>query len=84
MAAVTNWFLLGVNLRLPKHELSKIQQNYAHQGNDQQRVEMLDLWLRRTPNATWEDVVDALQQMGENTVAENIREKYIRKRSKLY
>ena len=84
LVTVINWFLLGINLGLPKHELSKIQQNYAHQGNDQQRVEMLYLWLQRTPNATWEDVVRALQQMGENVVAENIREKYIRGRSKLY
>ena len=77
LATVINWFFLGINLGLQKHELSKIQQNYAHQGSDQQRLEMLYLWLQRTPNATWEDVVDALQQMGENRVAENIREKYI-------
>ena len=82
LATVINWFLLGINLGLPKHELSKIQQSYASQGNDQQRLEMLYLWLQRTPNATWEDVVRALQQMGENTLAENIREKYIRGRSK--
>ena len=84
LATVINWFLLGINLGLPKYELSKIQQNYASQGIDQQRLEMLDLWLQRTPNATWEDVVRALQQMGENRVAENIHEKYIRGRSKLY
>ena len=83
LVTVINWFLLGINLGLPKHELSKIQQNYAHQGNDQQRVEMLYLWLQCTPNATWEEVVRALEQMGENRVAENIREKCIRGRSKL-
>ena len=33
---------------------------------------MLDLWLRRTLNATWEDVARALEQMGEKRVAENI------------
>ena len=83
LATVINWFLLGINLGLPKHELSKIQQSYASQGIDQQRLEMLYLWLQRTPNATWEDVVRALQQMGENAMAENIREKYIRRTSKL-
>ena len=83
LATVINWFLLGINLGLPKHELSKIQQNYASQGNDQQRLEMLYLWLQRTPNGKWEDVVDALEQMGETRVAENIHEKYIRGRSKL-
>ena len=82
LATVINWFLLGINLGLQKHELTKIERDY--QGNDRRRVEMLNLWLQRTPNATWEDVVDALQQMGENRVAENIREKYIRGRSKFY
>jgi len=81
LAAVTDWFSLGLNFGLQKHELTKIERDY--QGNDRRRVEMLDLWLHRTPNATWEDVVRALQQMGENTVAEIIREKYIRGRSKL-
>ena len=82
LASVIDWFSLGLNLGLQKHELTKIERDY--QGNDRRRVEMLDLWLHRTPNATWEDVVRALQQMGENVVAENIREKYIRRRSKLY
>ena len=82
LASVIDWFSLGLNLGLQKHELTKIERDY--QGNDRRRVEMLDLWLQRTPNATWEDVVRALQQMGENVVAENIREKYIRERSKLY
>ena len=80
LASVIDWFSLGLNLGLQKHELTKIERDY--QGNDRRRVEMLDLWLHRTPNATWEDVVRALQQMGENTVAEIIREKYIRGRSK--
>lgn len=82
LKTVTDWHQLGINLGVPADELRRIERDY--QGNDRRRVEMLDLWLRCTPNATWEDVVRALQQMGENTVAENIREKYIRKRSKLY
>ena len=82
LATVIDWFSLGINLGLQKHELTKIERDY--QGNDRRRVEMLYLWLQRTPNGTWEDVVDALQQMGANTVAENIREKYIRGKSKFY
>ena len=82
LATVIEWLSLGLNLGLQQHELAKIERDY--QGNDRRRLQMLNLWLQRTPNATWEDVVDALQQMGENTVAENIREKYIRGRSKLH
>ena len=75
LIAVVDWHKLGINLGLPKHELDKIQQDCAHLGNDRQRLEMLDKWLRHTPNAVWGDVVRALQQMGENRVAESIRQK---------
>ena len=82
LTTITNWYQLGLYLNLQTHDLSKIQQDHAHQGNDRQMVEMLSLWLRRTPNATWGDVVSALQQMRENRVAENIRQKHLRRASK--
>ena len=73
LATVVDWYQLGLNLGLPKHELTKIERDY--QGNDRRRLEMLDKWLRCTPNATWRDVVSALEQMGENRVAESIPQK---------
>ena len=73
LATVVDWYQLGLNLGLPKHELTKIERDY--QGNDRRRLEMLDKWLRCTPNATWRDVASALEQMGENSVAESIRQK---------
>ena len=81
LTTITNWYQLGLNLNLQMHELDKIQQDHAHQGNDRQMLVMLGLWLRRTPNATWEDVVSALQKMGENRVAENVRQKHNRRAS---
>ena len=76
LTTVTNWYRLGINLNLQSHELDKIQQSYVNPENDRRMLQMLDLWLRRTPNATWEDVVSALEQMGENRVAETILQKY--------
>ena len=73
---VTEWFQLGIKLGLQVHKLNKIRQDYH--GTDQQMLQMLDLWLRRTPSASWLDVVNALEEMEENTVARNIRQKYIR------
>ena len=70
LTAVVNWFQLGLNLGLLKYDLDKIQQK--NHENDRQRLEMLDLWLRRTPNAAMGDVVSALKQMGENRIAEDI------------
>ena len=83
LTTVTDWYRLGLYLDLKTHELGKIEQNYTNQGCDRRMLVMLALWLRSTPTATWKDVVSALQQMGENRVAENIRQKYIRGKSKL-
>lgn len=81
LQSVTNWYQVGINLDLETHNLDKIQ--HANEEIDQRRLQMLDLWLRRKLNDIWEDVVSALQQMGENGVAESIRQKYIEGRSKL-
>ena len=83
LTTVTDWYRLGLYLDLKTHELDKIEQNYTNQGCDRRMLVMLALWLRSTPTATWKDVVSALQQMGENRVAENIRQKYIKGKSKL-
>ena len=70
LETVIDWYILGLNLGLPKHLLDEIERDY--QGNNRRKTQMLDLWLRRTPNATRDDVIRALKQMGENSVAENI------------
>ena len=61
---------LGIQLGIPPHLLAEIQANHA--SNQRLKTETLDLWLRRTPNASWEHVVKALRQIGQNRVAENI------------
>ena len=71
---VTNWALLGINLGVPVYELTKITKDYK--GSDQQRLQMLNLWLQRTPTASWEEVVHALELMGEHREAERIQRKY--------
>ena len=80
LRTVTGWHRLGINLGLQTYELSRIEQDY--QGNKRRMLEMLDLWLQRPPATPWGDLANALQEMGENRVAESIRHKYIRGRSK--
>ena len=72
---VSDWHKLGVVLGISPPELRKIEQDY--QGSDRRKTEILDLWLRNTPSATWSTVVSALQQMKEHTVAERIQQKYL-------
>ena len=72
---VCNWYQLGIQLGVPTSELRKVEDEY--QRSDRRKSETLDTWLQQTPSASWSDVVSALQQMGENTVAESVRQKYI-------
>ena len=72
---VCNWHQLGIQLGIPTSELRKIEEDYAK--SDRRMTETLNAWLQRTPSAPWSDVVSALQQMGESTVAESVRQKYI-------
>ena len=81
LKTVTDWHRLGINLGLQTYELERIEQDY--QGNERRMLQMLDLWLQRPPTTPWGDLASALQQMGQNTVADGIRQKYIRGRSKL-
>ena len=74
LSTVVNWHQLGLNLGLLKQELDKIQQDY--QETDRQRLEMLGKWLQciSTPNSVRRKIVSALEQMGENRVAQSIRQ----------
>ena len=72
---VSDWYQLGIILGILPARLRKIEENYR--GNDRRKTETLDTWLQQTPNASWSDVVSALHQMGENTVAESVQQQYI-------
>ena len=76
LKTVTDWHTLGIHLGLQTYELMQIERD--HHGNERQKQEMLDLWLRRKPDAGWRDVVSALEEMEENRVAESIRRNYVR------
>ena len=73
--SVVNWQLLGVKLGLQDHELSTIEQDYRG-DNERCKSKMLGRWLQIAELPTWKAVVDALQQMGEHTVASKIQAKY--------
>lgn len=74
------WYQLGIKLGIQHHELKNIEKQY--QDVYRQLTETLVLWLQQTPNASWGNVVKALQDMRKNTLAERIRNTYIREASK--
>ena len=76
LANIVEWKKLGLNLGIQNFELTKIQANHPNEGCDGWKRETFSLWLQKTPSASWSDVVEALRQMGENSVVERIN-KYI-------
>ena len=39
---------------------------------DRQKLELFDLWLSRYPSASWDDVISALKEIGEDRIARDI------------
>ena len=76
LSDIFDWFTLGLNLGVPYHKLEEVRRNYSVEGHGALRRETLVLWLRRTSNASWRDVVQALRQMEEENVAGRIERKY--------
>ena len=77
LISVSDWRSLGLNLGVRDYELDQIQSSHPTEGCSRWRQETISLWLRHTPSASWENVVRALQMMGENTLAVRIHQTYI-------
>ena len=72
---VERWYELGVNLDFPGHQLREIEQD-SPRCSSRCKLEMLDKWLRKSENPSWEAVAKALYLMKEYAVANQIRKKY--------
>ena len=77
LVSVSGWRSLGLYLGVQDYELDRIERSHPIEGYDGWKRETFSLWLRRTPSASWIDVVGALRRIGENTTAEKIELKYI-------
>ena len=77
LISVRDWRSLGLNLGVRDYELDRIESSHPTEGCSRWMQETFSLWLRKTPSASWENVVKALRQMGENKVAAKIEQKYI-------
>ena len=76
LKSVSDWHSLGVHLDLKSHHLDTIEKN--HRGDDERcRTETLNSWLKNTTTPTWEAIVEALGQMEQGRVADEIQRKYI-------
>ena len=75
LRSVSDWHSLGIYLDLKTHQLNTIERN--HRGDDERcRTEMLAAWLDSTTTPAWEVIVEALGQMEQGRVADEIQRKY--------
>ena len=69
------WDTLGINLGLSVEEIQEIELD--HQTTSRRRSEMLNKWLKKELNPTWLMVLDALEKMSENRLANRLRNAYV-------
>ena len=76
-AEVTDWYMFGLYIGVPKKDLAQIEKQSSSQGSARCRAELFDVWMKRTPNASWELIAAALIKLGETVLAEKIRSRCV-------
>ena len=70
---VRNWFSLGVQLGIETNYLKQIERNYAWDP-ERCKIEVVEIWLRIDPEATWSKFAQAVEDMGVHArVVETLR-----------
>ena len=65
---VSDWYRLGLALKLNSYDLDIIEKDF--QGDTRkQTCKMFELWLRTQPDALYEQLIKALHEAGDETVA---------------
>jgi hypothetical protein len=65
---------LGLQLDLPESTLKLIDKH--HDSKDHLRM-MLSEWLQFDPEASWEKLATALEKIGKNAIAANVRREFV-------
>ena len=67
-----DWYMFGQNLDIPLFKLDGFKDD---KGVDQCFSNMLNKWLNKGP--CWEDLIEALKQIGNKRLATEIEKKYL-------
>ena len=71
---VTDWYTFGVFLKMPTEDLKDIENRFASTaGLKRCKIELFTLWLQRNPNASWDQIAQALEKCDQIAMAERIR-----------
>ena len=69
------WYTLGLELGLEEEVLNSIEVDHSNKLVKCNRA-MFRKWLESTPTASWDDLIKALEQIGEEETAEKVREEF--------
>ena len=72
---VSDWYRLGLALNLGYYDLERIDQDFQENRRGK-RLKMFDLWLKTQPDPSYEQLIQALHEIGDETVANSLYEKY--------
>ena len=67
-AQFTEWYMLGVYLKLSKGKLDDIEKRLCKQC----KIELFNLWMKTNHDASWEQLALALERCGETVLADRI------------
>ena len=74
LKGIRKWDVLGLFLGLGMAEIMKIEQ--VHRDTPRRRMAMLEKWMRSEDNPSWEMLVEALEKISEQRLADHLRVKY--------
>ena len=75
LKGLVRWKKFATHLRMMEQsDIDEIKKD--NRDSAKQRLAVLGTWLHKCTNASWEDVVSALEKIDENILAEHLRMKY--------
>ena len=76
LADLVNWQSFATHLPdLTRPDIEEIKINNPLNVKHQ-KLDLFGTWLRKSPNATWNDVISALEKAQEKNLADTLRKKF--------
>ena len=74
---VYDWYVFGVALGIPVSKLDCIKSQKPFDTAESWKISMYSVWLRANADASWKQVVQALEQTSNLDLAAAVKRKYL-------
>ena len=72
-----DWYVFGVVLNIPVKKLRMIKSSNPHGGVEVWLIDMFQYWLNNNVDASWVEIVRALEQTDQIVLAASLKRKYL-------